>query len=182
LQAASAALRAGLYRYSLAEFMIFSSAALGAWISRTISKLVPFEAEELMDWKHFFLAVLVAGTAASFADWLFAGVLFHKKYVAYPEVWRPGLIEGRDAGPIAGATALGFVSVAAFLVACGKFEIHGYGATLGFACLAWLMVPVPLTITNALFMKIHPLIVVSHSLGWLAKLAIAAVVAGWLIV
>jgi hypothetical protein len=133
-----------------------------------------------MDWKHFLLAVLVAGIAACCADWLFAGVLFHKKYLAYPEVWRPGLLQGRDAGPIAWSTFLGLVSVAAFMAACGKFEIQGYGATLGFASLVWLMVPVPLIITNALFMKIHPLIVVSHSLGWLAKLVLAALVAGWL--
>jgi hypothetical protein len=134
-----------------------------------------------MHWTHFLLAVLVAGIAASFADWLFAGALFHKKYLAYPEVWRPALMQGRDAGPIAWSMALGFVSVAAFMAACVKFEIYGYGATLAFALLVWLMVPLPLIITNALFMKIHPLIVVSHSLGWVAKLVIAGVVAGWLI-
>lgn len=65
--------------------------------------------------------------------------------------------------------------------ACARYEIHDFEGALAFALLVWLMVPVPLVITNALFMKIHPLIVVSHSLGWLAKLAIAAVVAGWLI-
>jgi hypothetical protein len=53
-------MRAGLYRYSLAEFMIFSSAT-GAWIVRTISKAVSLEAEKLTDWKHFFLVVLGAG-------------------------------------------------------------------------------------------------------------------------
>ncbi|HUJ29767.1 MAG TPA: DUF1761 domain-containing protein [Candidatus Acidoferrum sp.] len=131
-----------------------------------------------MDWKHFLLALLVAGVAASFADWLFAGVLFHKKYLAHPEVWRPSLKQS-DAGPIAWSTALGFVSVAAFLLCCDAFGIHGYSATLKFACLAWLMVPVPLTITNALFIKIHPLIVVSHSLGWLAKLVLAALATAW---
>ncbi len=46
--------------------------------------------------------------------------------------------------------------------------------TLVFAVLVWLMVPVPLLITNALFIKLHPLVVVSNSLGWLAKLVVAA--------
>ena len=27
---------------------------------------------------------------ASFADWLFAGVLFHHRYQIHPEVWRTG--------------------------------------------------------------------------------------------
>jgi len=43
------------------------------------------------------------------------------------------------------------------------------------------MVPVPLLITNALFIKIQPLTVLSHALGWLAKLAIAAIIAAWLL-
>jgi hypothetical protein len=137
--------------------------------------------EAHMDWKHFLLAVVLAGVAASLADWLFGGILFHEKYGVYPEVWRPGLEDGGDQGPIAWSTALGFVSVAAFLAACRIFGIHGYSATLQLAGLVWLMVPVPLIITNALFMKIHPLIVVSHSLGWLAKLVIAALSAGWLL-
>jgi hypothetical protein len=133
-----------------------------------------------MDWKHFLLALVVAGIAASLADWLFAGALFHEKYSAYPEVWRPGL-RGGDQGPIAWSVALGFLSVAAFLAVCGSFGIHSYGATLKLAGLMWLVVPLPLIITNALFMKIHPLIVVSHSLGWLAKLMIAALSASWLL-
>jgi hypothetical protein len=95
-----------------------------------------------VNWKHFLLAVLVAGIAASFADWFFAGVLFHHKYLAYPEVWRPSLTEGREAGPIAWSGALGFVSVAAFLIAGATFGLHGYATALEFALLAWLMVPV----------------------------------------
>lgn len=170
-----------MYRYFPAEFVIFSPGISRLWGRRIFSLKHVARAETNMDWKRLLLAVLVAGIAASFADWLFAGVLFHKKYLAYPEVWRPGLMQGRDAGPIAWSMALGFVSVSAFMAACVQFGIHGYSPTLSFALLAWLMVPLPLIITNALFMKIHPLIVLSHSLGWLAKLIIAAAVAGWLI-
>jgi hypothetical protein len=133
-----------------------------------------------MDWKHFLLAVLLSGIAGSFADWLFAGVLFHDKYLAYPEVWRPSLKQN-DAGPIAWSMILGFLTFAAFITACEIFRIHGYDSDLRLAALIWVMVPVPLTITNALFIKLHPLIVVSHSLGWLAKLVIAALAAGWLL-
>ena len=133
-----------------------------------------------MDWKHFVLAVIAAAIAGSLADWPFAGVLFHDKYLAYPEVWRPNLKQN-DAGPIAGSIFLGLLTFAAFMAACVMFNIHGYRSYLEFAVLLWVMVPLPLTITNALFIKLHPLIVVSHSLGWLAKLVIASVAAGWLL-
>ena len=133
-----------------------------------------------MNWKHFLLAILAASIASSFTDWLFAGVLFHDKYLAYPEVWRKELRKD-DTGAITWSMILGLLTSAAFMAACIVFNIHGYRSTLEFAALVWLMVPLPLTITNALFIKLHPLIVVSHSLGWLAKLAVAALAAGWLL-
>lgn len=133
-----------------------------------------------MNWKHFLLAILVSGVAGSFTDWLFGGILFHDKYLAYPEVWRqkPGQ---DDTAAITWSMILGLLTSAAFMATCVAFNIHGYRASLEFAALVWLMVPLPLTITNALFIKLHPLIVVSHSLGWLVKLAVAALAAGWLL-
>ena len=37
-----------------------------------------------MNWTRFLLAVVLSGLAATFTDWLFMGVLFHKKYIATP--------------------------------------------------------------------------------------------------
>jgi len=126
-----------------------------------------------MKWKRFLWAVLAAGLVSSFTDWFFAGVLFHEKYNAYPEVWRPALRQS-DTAAIAGSIALGFLTSGSFIVACLAFGVRGYEGTLKLAVLCWLMVPLPLLITNALFIKLHALVVVSHLLGWLAKLLVAA--------
>jgi hypothetical protein len=37
------------------------------------------------------------------------------------------------------------------------------------------MIPVPLLITNAVYIPMSRLIVVSHSLGWLARLLVTAI-------
>jgi len=133
-----------------------------------------------MDAKHYLLAVLIAGAIASFTDWFFAGVLFHDKYLAYPEVWRQ--TGGKSETPaVTWSVVLGFLTAAAFMGVCVVFAVHGYRALFALAGLCWLMVPVPLLIANALFIKLHPLVAVSHALGWLAKLAVAAAVAGWLL-
>ncbi len=133
-----------------------------------------------MNWKHFLAAVVIAGFVSSLTDWVFGGILFHGKYSVHPEVWRQGPNKGE--GPaVAWSVALGFVTSAAFMSACILFVVHGYRASLELAGLCWLMVPVPLLVTNALFIKLHPLIVVSHSLGWIAKLGVAAVTAGFLL-
>jgi hypothetical protein len=133
-----------------------------------------------MNWTHFLLAILGAGIVSSFTDWFFGGILFHDKYLAYPEVWRPSV--GKSETPaVAWSIVLGFLTSAAFMSVCIVFSVHGYGAALQLAGLCWLMVPVPLLITNALFIKLHPLVAVSHSLGWLAKLVVAALAAGFLL-
>jgi hypothetical protein len=133
-----------------------------------------------MDWKHFLEAVFIAGFVSSLTDWLFGGILFHDKYNAHPEIWRltPGMSE---TPAVAWSIALGFLTSAAFMSVCVVFSVHGYCSSLELAGLCWLMVPVPLLVTNALFVKLHPLIVLSHSLGWLAKLGVAAVAAGFLL-
>lgn len=131
-----------------------------------------------MNWAHFTLATLAAGVASSCTDWFFTGVLFHDKYLAFPEVWRKRTGEGST---IAWATLLGFLTASSFMAACAVFGIDGYSHTLTFAVISWVMVPVPLTIMNALYIKLHPLVVVAHVLGWLARLIIAAICAAWIL-
>jgi hypothetical protein len=77
--------------------------------------------------------------------------------------------------------AFGFLTSAAFTSAYVVFGLHGYRSSLEFVGICWLMAPVPLLVTNALFVKPHPLIVLAHSLGWLAKFGLAAVAAAWLL-
>lgn len=122
------------------------------------------------------LAMFVSGCVFSLTDWIFYGILFHDKYSAHPEIWR--LAPGKnEASSVAWSVAVGFLTSAAFTATCVVFSIHGYRALFEFAGLCWLMIPVPLLITNAVFVKLHPLVAFSHSLGWLAKLCVAAFVA-----
>ena len=129
-----------------------------------------------MEWKRFLLAVFAAGFVSSLTDWLFAGTLFHSKYNAHPEIWRSSIAKSETSAVIWSVT-LGFLTCAAFVLTCAIFHINGYRGTLTFAALCWLMIPIPLLVTNALFIKLHPLVVVSHALGWLAKLCVAALAA-----
>ena len=122
------------------------------------------------------LGVFASGCVFSLTDWVFAGILFHDKYNAHPEIWR--LAPGKsEVSSVAWSVALGFLTSTAFMAACVVFSIRGYQASFEFAGLCWLMIPVPLLITNALFVKLHPLVVFSHSMGWLAKLCVAALAA-----
>lgn len=66
-------------------------------------------------------------------------------------------------------TSVGFVALASTL---GTVDLPG---TLKLAAMVWLIAPLPLLITNSLFIKIDPLVTASHAVGWLIKLLLIAV-------
>ena len=63
-------------------------------------------------------AVVVSGTLATFTDWLFMGVLFHKHYNRYPEVWWPSFREKGDQRAIIYSSILAYVTSAAIVALC----------------------------------------------------------------
>jgi len=123
------------------------------------------------------LAIFLSGLAVSITDWFFFGVLFHSKYFAYPEIWRQA--PGGEGKSVVWSILLGFVTCGAFVFACSAFQVRGYAAAASLAVAIWAIAPLPLLITNALYIKLHPLTVVAHALGWLVKLLVAAAAVGW---
>jgi hypothetical protein len=134
-----------------------------------------------MNWIRFLLAVVLSGFAATFTDWLFMGVLFHKKYLATPEIWRikPGQNDTRS---IVLSSLLGVLSCATFLYLCiwvgTSFVYH---ATPRMAFLVWVAAAVPIIFSNIVWIKMDPLVGVSHSLGWLARFAVTGIIGNWLL-
>jgi hypothetical protein len=127
-----------------------------------------------MSWTHFALAVLAGGIVSSLTDWLFMGSdLLYKRSNKYPEIWRfqGGKEESRA---IACSSPFPFLTCAVFAFACNELQVHSLGAAFRMAFEIWLIGPLPLLLTNALFMKVQPMIAVAHSLGWLVKLGVAA--------
>ncbi len=134
-----------------------------------------------MNWMRFALTVLAAGVATSLTDWFFGGVLFHEKYKAYPEIWRRPQGGPGETQAIVWATVLGFFTCAVFAYACVRLHLSTYAATLKLGVAVWLMAPLPMIVTNALWMKYHPLNAVAHALGWLAKFVVTALAVTWLL-
>ncbi|HKN36975.1 MAG TPA: hypothetical protein VJX16_27330 [Terriglobales bacterium] len=130
---------------------------------------------------HVALAILVSGVAATMTDWFFGGVLFHDKYLAYPEVWRRVGDAAGERRAIVWSVVLGFLTCGVFVLTYSSFQVHGYVAAIRFALAVWLIAPLPLLITNSLFIKMHPLTVVAHSLGWMVKLLLAGIAGAWLV-
>jgi uncharacterized membrane protein YbaN (DUF454 family) len=120
---------------------------------------------------HYAVAVVVSAVICVFTDWFFMGFLFHEKYKQYPEVWRNSGATGNESKAIAWSMLMTLVTCIAFVYVEGMVVASsGYSGALALTVGIWLAIPVPLLITNSIFIKLHPLVVVSHSLGWLAKM------------
>jgi hypothetical protein len=123
-------------------------------------------------------AVAVAGTLATFTDWLFMGVLFHVHYNRYPEIWWPAFRETGDRKAIIYSSVLAYVTTAAIIALCAAAGTHGMVAALTLSVLAWVAGPLVVLVTNGFWIKIDPRVTFAHALGYFARFAIAGVAAG----
>ena len=122
-----------------------------------------------MNWTRMVLIIVGSGVVSSLTDWFFAGDWIHRRY-SYPEIWRQGG-EGRA---IALTSPLPFLTCAVFAFVTARLGVHSVAATVKLAVAVWLMAPLPLILTNAAFMKLHRVFVVSYAVGWLIKLLVVA--------
>ena len=130
-----------------------------------------------MELWHYVLALAVASVATSFSDWYFMGVLFHDKYLVYPEVWRHSGDKRGESLAIAWSTLTGVLSAGAFLWLATSLGVAADVRVFYLAGGLWLAGPVPLLLTQAAFIKIHFLNTVAALLGWLARFALFAITA-----
>jgi hypothetical protein len=133
-----------------------------------------------MPWMRIGESALIGGIVTSLTDWLFAGDWLGPFYNKHPEVWR--FVGGKGEGvAIAWSSPMPFVTCAVFAFLYAKLGLHTMMAPLELAVALWVMIPLPLIVTNALFIKLHPVVTLSHVTGWLAKLIVAGMVAAWLL-
>jgi len=127
-----------------------------------------------MNWARLVAIIIGAGVVSSLTDWLFAGDWIHRRY-SYPEIWR----QGEEGRAIALTSPLPFLTCGAFGFVAVRLGLHSVSSALKLAVAVWVIGPLPLILTNAAFMKLHRVFVVSYIIGWLTKLVIVAVAVGW---
>ncbi len=130
-----------------------------------------------MNW-HFWTAVVAGLIAASVIDWLFAGVLFHDRYMRHPEVWRT---PGSNTRGIVAAQVLTVPTVLGMIALLELLGARGFWPVLLVAALVWAIAAGPAVIVNGIFVKLDATVVAAHTTGWLVKLlAVAAIAAALL--
>jgi hypothetical protein len=74
---------------------------------------------------------------------------------------------------------LPFVTCFVFAYVVTRLHLSYVSGALKFAAAIWVIGPLPLILTNAAFMKLHRVFVLSYATGWLVKLVVAAIAVGW---
>jgi hypothetical protein len=127
-----------------------------------------------MNWAGLVAIIIGTGVVTSLTDWFFAGDWIHRCYT-YPEIW----LQGAEGRAIALTSPLPFLTCGVFAYVIARLGFHSVSGAVKLAVAVWLAGPLPLILTNAAFMKLHRVFVVSYSIGWLIKLIIVAAAVSW---
>jgi hypothetical protein len=117
--------------------------------------------------------IILASFLASFTDWIFMDALVHRYYAAAPDIWRPS----GGARRIVASQFIGAMATAAVVSLC----LLAPGRPLVVAAAIWCAGALPILAQNQQWMRLQPQVAVSHAVGWLARILIAAVMTGWLL-
>ena len=127
-----------------------------------------------MRWPTLLAVIVGTGIISSLTDWFFAGDWIHRRWT-YPEAWR----QGNEQKAIALTSPLPFLTCGVFAYVAMRLGLHTVPSTAKLAIAMWLIGPLPLILTNAAFLKLHRVFVISYATGWLVKLLIVAFAVGW---
>jgi uncharacterized membrane protein YdbT with pleckstrin-like domain len=72
---------------------------------------------------------------------------------------------------------IGTAATAALVVLC----LWSPGRAVSVAAVAWVAGPLPVTLQNLQWMRLHPVIAASHATGWLVRFMITGLLSAWLL-
>jgi len=124
---------------------------------------------------------VIAGVISVFASWFWMAVVFHRYQRETPDTWRP---EGTRS--YVGASLLhvfAAIGIACLVTLVVRFHITSLSGSivgnLRFALSLWAAIALPMILESALFIRLHPLVVVGQLLDWLSVSVLACLITGW---
>src|SRR5438128_750962 len=127
---------------------------------------------------------LIGGIISIFGSWFWMAVVFHRFQKQTPETWRPE-------GPrnYIGASLLHLVAAIGIACLCTlmiRFNVGmfgpGFGGGTRFALAIWGAISLPIIAESALFIRLHPLVVIGQLLDWLTTSLVASLATNWWLV
>jgi hypothetical protein len=127
---------------------------------------------------RYLLIVVIGVFVGALSDWLLSGVLFHSAYLTSPEIWRTGMNEGAKIGWSAAITV---ISVAAFAWLVGRNGRPRWHSAMHTTLAVWLAGPVPVILTDVLWIKLSPTAGAVDAVEWLVRFVVVGLAAAALL-
>ena len=123
----------------------------------------------------------IAGIISIFTSWLWMGVMFHRFQQRTPNTWRP---EGKASYALSSIIHfLACIAIATlFLIVGRNFDSifsGGPDRAILFAVMLWSVIAAPLALDAAVYINLHPLVVLGQLLDWLTTSVLACGIAAW---
>ncbi|MBA3963717.1 MAG: hypothetical protein H0X40_17705 [Chthoniobacterales bacterium] len=123
----------------------------------------------------------IAGVLAIFTSWLWMGVIFHRFQRLTPDTWRP---ENNGSYALSAAIHFGACIAIATLFLFVAFRpgntfAGGLRGAFRFGALIWMALAAPFAIEAAIFIRLHPWVVVGQLLDWLTTSLLACLIVAW---
>jgi len=116
-----------------------------------------------------------------FTSWFWMGVIFHRYQQRTPQTWRPET--GRNhllscAIQFGACIAIATMYLLVTRAYGSPFGLGLHGA-LRFAAVAWMAIAAPVAIEMAIYVNLHPLVVMGVVINWLTTTVLASAITAW---
>ena len=131
-----------------------------------------------MNGLHALLPGLLAGVLSIFTSWFWMGFLFHRFQQLTPNTWRRET--GMSYALSSALHVLAAIGIAVLFAIVTRAQSVYFPAgiqgafTFGFVC--WGAFALPIVLEGAVFINLHPLVVVGRLLDWLSTSLLATVI------
>lgn len=125
-----------------------------------------------MNWVHLAAVAAAAGVLTTYTDWVLAGDWIQKRF-GNSEMWRE-----RGILSVLLSTVLPFVTCAGFALLAWKLQFMGLRNCLKLGLAIWVIGPLPIIISQGVFLKLNRMVIALLAASWLVKLTIIAVAVG----
>ena len=122
----------------------------------------------------------IAGILSIFTGWLWMGVVFHRFQKLTPNTWRP---ENNRSYALSSAisflTCIAIATVFLLVARMGGVFAGGLPGALRFAAVTWMALAAPVIVNAAVFINLHPWVVVGQVVNALTTSVLACGIAAW---
>jgi hypothetical protein len=122
----------------------------------------------------------IAGIVSIFTSWIWMGVVFHRFQKITPNTWR---LENNRSYTLSSAihflTCIAIATLFLLVARMGGVFAGGFGGALRFAAVSWMALAAPVVIDAAVFVNLHPWVVVGQVVDSLTTSVLACTITAW---